>query len=75
MKQLARRIKRVEDIMYRAVDEAALEWNVNQTLGFLRTFVADLPAGQALTQRVACKRTDEHAAQRVSPNPVGVALP
>lgn len=56
-RQLARRITEIEDRLYRALDAAVAGHDVDELLGFLRDFVADLPAGQALTRRVALRRT------------------
>jgi len=51
-KRLARRIATIEDALYRTLDRAAAGRNVDETLGLLRTFVNDLPAGQALIRRI-----------------------
>lgn len=49
--QLTRQIADLEDDLYRAIDTAAQAYDFDQLTGFLRAYVADLPAGQALTRR------------------------
>ncbi|GAA3206568.1 MarR family winged helix-turn-helix transcriptional regulator [Dactylosporangium siamense] len=48
---LAQRIAEIEESLYRSIDAAAEGLDLTQLTGFLRTFVADLPAGQALARR------------------------
>jgi MarR family transcriptional regulator, organic hydroperoxide resistance regulator len=50
-KRLTRRIAAVENRLYRAIDKAAEGRDVDEILAFLRSFVSDLPAGQALARR------------------------
>ena len=61
-KRLTRRIAAVEDRIYQAIDRAAEGRDVDHIRGFLRSFVADLPAGQALARRA------ERAAGSASPS-------
>ncbi|MDN3359300.1 MarR family transcriptional regulator [Actinomadura sp. DC4] len=49
--RLGRRIVEVEDELYRSIDAAAEGRDIEQVIGFLRAFVGDLPAGQALARR------------------------
>lgn len=51
--RLGRRIIEIENALYRSIDAAAEGRDVQEVLGFLRAFVGDLPAGQALARRVA----------------------
>jgi MarR family transcriptional regulator, organic hydroperoxide resistance regulator len=38
---------------YATIDAAGADYDLDQVAGFLRTFVADLPAGQALARRAS----------------------
>lgn len=49
--QLGQKITRIEDNLYRSIDAAAEGHDPEHLFGFLRAFVADLPAGQALSRR------------------------
>jgi DNA-binding MarR family transcriptional regulator len=49
--RLARQITEIEEELYRSIDTAVEGHNLKQVTGFLRAFVADLPAGQALARR------------------------
>ncbi|MFI6786599.1 MarR family winged helix-turn-helix transcriptional regulator [Nonomuraea sp. NPDC050383] len=49
--QLSKKITKIEDDLYRAIDTAAEGHDLEHLFGFLRAFVADLPAGQALSRR------------------------
>jgi DNA-binding MarR family transcriptional regulator len=49
--RLAGRISAIEDSLYESIDAAAEGHDLDQITGFLRAFVADLPAGQALARR------------------------
>jgi DNA-binding MarR family transcriptional regulator len=51
--QLGRRITEIENELYRSIDAAAEGRDVEEVMGFLRAFVGDLPAGQALARRAA----------------------
>lgn len=51
--RLARRVAGIEEDLYRSIDAAAGGHDVQQVTGFLRAFVAGLPAGQALARRIA----------------------
>lgn len=51
--QVARQVAEVEEDLYRTVDAAAGEHDLSHVTGFLRAFVADLPAGQALARRAS----------------------
>lgn len=51
--RLARRVAGIEDELYRSIDAAAGGRELGQVARFLRTFVEDLPAGQALARRIA----------------------
>ena len=51
--RLGRRIIEIENALYRSIDAAAEGRDVQEVLGFLRAFVGDLPAGQALARRAA----------------------
>ncbi|GAB3826254.1 MarR family winged helix-turn-helix transcriptional regulator [Dactylosporangium cerinum] len=48
---LARQIAEIEETLYRSIDAASEGLDLTQLTGFLRTFVAGLPAGQALARR------------------------
>jgi DNA-binding MarR family transcriptional regulator len=48
---LAGQITQIEAELYRSIDAAAQGHDLDQVAGFLRAFVADLPAGQALARR------------------------
>ncbi|MGE5292865.1 MAG: MarR family winged helix-turn-helix transcriptional regulator [Micromonosporaceae bacterium] len=50
-RRLARCIAKIEDRMYRAIDALVAGKDVECILDFLRGFVAQFPAGQALAQR------------------------
>ncbi|MGA4996211.1 MarR family winged helix-turn-helix transcriptional regulator [Nonomuraea bangladeshensis] len=50
--RLGRRIAEVEEELYRSIDAAAEGRDLEPVLGFLRAFVGDLPAGQALARRL-----------------------
>ncbi|GAA4594213.1 MarR family transcriptional regulator [Planotetraspora phitsanulokensis] len=50
--RLARRIAAIEDDLYQSIDAAAEGHDLEQVIGFLRSVVAGLPAGQALARRV-----------------------
>ncbi|MEV1244420.1 winged helix DNA-binding protein [Nonomuraea sp. NPDC049750] len=52
-RRLARQITTIEDDLYRSIDAAAEGRDLDQITAFLRTFVADLPAGRALARRIA----------------------
>jgi MarR family transcriptional regulator, organic hydroperoxide resistance regulator len=49
--RLARRIGAIEDDLYQLIDAAAEGHDLERIIGFLRSFVAGLPAGQALARR------------------------
>lgn len=51
--RLAEQIAEIETRLYASIDAAGAEFDLDQVAGFLRTFVADLPAGQALTRRAS----------------------
>ncbi|MGW5364827.1 MarR family winged helix-turn-helix transcriptional regulator [Actinopolymorpha pittospori] len=51
--RVARQVSEVEEDLYRTVDAVAGEYDLTQVAGFLRAFVADLPAGQALARRTS----------------------
>lgn len=55
-RRLARRIAQVEDRIYRAIDALMAGKDVEGILDFLRGFVAQFPAGQALAQRAGYGR-------------------
>lgn len=55
--RVAQQIIEVETELYRSIDAAAEGHDLNQITGFLRAFVADLPAGQALARRRASEDT------------------
>ncbi|MFG1948275.1 MarR family winged helix-turn-helix transcriptional regulator [Nonomuraea sp. NPDC048826] len=48
---LGRHITEIEEGLYQSIDAAAEGRDLEQILGFLRDFVGDLPAGQALVRR------------------------
>jgi DNA-binding MarR family transcriptional regulator len=48
---LATRIVEIEERLYEMIDAAAEKYDVDQITEFLRSFVADLPAGRALAAR------------------------
>jgi MarR family transcriptional regulator, organic hydroperoxide resistance regulator len=50
--RLARLIIEIEEDLYRSIDAAAEGHDLDEITGFLRAFVAGLPAGQALARRV-----------------------
>lgn len=50
--RLARQISQLEESLYQAIDALAERHSAEQLTGFLRAFVADLPAGQALERRI-----------------------
>ncbi|NUW46141.1 MarR family winged helix-turn-helix transcriptional regulator [Nonomuraea rhodomycinica] len=54
--RLARQITEIEDDLYRSIDAAAEGRDLDQVTGFLRAFVAGLPAGQALARRIALEK-------------------
>jgi DNA-binding MarR family transcriptional regulator len=54
--RLVRQVAEIEEDLYRSIDAAAGGRDIDQITGFLRTFVADLPAGQALARRVDAAR-------------------
>jgi MarR family transcriptional regulator, organic hydroperoxide resistance regulator len=54
--RLARLIIEIEEDLYRSIDAAAEGHDLDEITGFLRAFVAGLPAGQALARRVAAER-------------------
>jgi DNA-binding MarR family transcriptional regulator len=49
--RLGRRIIEIENDLYRSIDAAAEGRDVEEVMEFLRAFVGDLPAGQALARR------------------------
>lgn len=49
--ELGQEIIKIEDELYRSIDAAAEGHDLEPVFGFLRAFVADLPAGQALARR------------------------
>jgi DNA-binding MarR family transcriptional regulator len=49
--RLAERITEIEARLYQAIDEAGSQVDLDQVTGFLWSFVAGLPAGQALARR------------------------
>ncbi|MEV4566277.1 winged helix DNA-binding protein [Nonomuraea sp. NPDC049419] len=49
--RLGRRIVEIEEELYATIDGASAGRDVGEVLGFLRTFVAGLPAGQAVARR------------------------
>lgn len=51
--RLAKQIAEIETSLYRTIDAAGAQYDLDQVAGFLRTFVADLPAGQALARRTS----------------------
>jgi DNA-binding MarR family transcriptional regulator len=51
-RRLVGHITEIEDRLYGALNAAAAGRNIDDTLAFLRAFVADLPAGKALARRV-----------------------
>ncbi|MEV4395306.1 hypothetical protein [Nonomuraea sp. NPDC049607] len=51
--RLGQEITKIEDDLYRSIDAAAEGRDLEQLFGFLRAFVADLPAGQALARRTS----------------------
>ena len=51
-KQLAQQVQQIEDVINLRIDDALGGQNVEATLNLLRRFVADLPAGKALTRRI-----------------------
>jgi DNA-binding MarR family transcriptional regulator len=54
--RLARLIIEIEEDLYRSIDAAAEGHDLDEITGFLRAFVAGLPAGQALARRVAAEQ-------------------
>ena len=52
-RSLARRVAGIEEDLYRSIDAAAGGHDLQEITGFLRDFVAGLPAGQALARRIA----------------------
>ncbi|GII56624.1 MarR family transcriptional regulator [Planotetraspora thailandica] len=50
-RHLAGQIATIEDDLYRSIDAAVEGRDTDQITGFLRAFVADMPAGQALARR------------------------
>jgi MarR family transcriptional regulator, organic hydroperoxide resistance regulator len=54
--RLVRQIAEIEEDLYRSIDAAAGGHDTDQITGFLRAFVADLPAGQALARRIAAPK-------------------
>ncbi|MDR8407836.1 MarR family transcriptional regulator [Nonomuraea sp. 3-1Str] len=58
--RLAGQITDIEHDLYRSIDAAAEGRDVDQITGFLRAFVADLPAGQALARRIAVEKEPAH---------------
>jgi DNA-binding MarR family transcriptional regulator len=55
-RHLARKVAGIEEDLYRSIDAAAGGHDVQQVTGFLRAFVAGLPAGQALARRIAIEK-------------------
>ena len=51
--RLAGHIIAIEDELYRSLDAAGEGYDLGQIIGFLRGFVADLPAGEAVARREA----------------------
>lgn len=51
--RMGQRVTEVEDELYRSIDAASAGRDVEQVTGFLRDFVGDLPAGQAVARRAA----------------------
>ena len=51
--RLATRIAEIETTLYQAIDQAGSQYDLDQVTGFLWSFVANLPAGQALTRRTS----------------------
>lgn len=49
--RLGRQVAKIEEGLYRSIDAAAESRDLGEILGFLRDFVSDLPAGQALARR------------------------
>ncbi|MEO3890487.1 MarR family transcriptional regulator [Nonomuraea sp. B5E05] len=49
--ELVRQIAEIEERLYQSIDAAAEGRELGQVFAFLRAFVADLPAGQALVRR------------------------
>jgi DNA-binding MarR family transcriptional regulator len=54
--RLARQIIEIEEDLYRSIDAAAEGHDLDEITGFLRAFVAGLPAGQALARRIAAEQ-------------------
>ncbi|WP_203886327.1 MarR family winged helix-turn-helix transcriptional regulator [Planotetraspora kaengkrachanensis] len=52
-RRLAGQITAIEEDLYRSIDAAVEGRDTDQITGFLRAFVADLPAGRALARRIA----------------------
>jgi DNA-binding MarR family transcriptional regulator len=50
--RLAGQIAAIEEGLYESIDAASEGRDLDQITGFLRAFVADLPAGQALARRI-----------------------
>jgi MarR family transcriptional regulator, organic hydroperoxide resistance regulator len=64
-------ITRIEEAMYQLIDGAAAGHDLDEILAFLRGFVAELPAGQALARRKALARTARDQG-RTPRSPAGV---
>ncbi|MHB1684376.1 MAG: MarR family winged helix-turn-helix transcriptional regulator [Bacilli bacterium] len=62
-KQLAQQVQQIEDVINLRIDDALGGQNVEATLNLLRRFVADLPAGKALTRRIG-RGTSSHGTDR-----------
>jgi pimeloyl-ACP methyl ester carboxylesterase len=45
--------REIEAGLYDTIDAAGVQYDLDQVVGFLRTFVVDLPAGQALARRTS----------------------
>jgi len=66
-RQLARQVQQIEDVIYHRIDDALGGQDVEATLDLLRRFVADLPAGKALTRRIA-RSTSSQEPDRPDPS-------
>ncbi|MEV1175910.1 MarR family transcriptional regulator [Nonomuraea sp. NPDC049784] len=53
---LAQQVIQIEEQLYRSIDALAEDTGLDQINTFLRAFVGDLPAGQALARRIATTR-------------------
>jgi DNA-binding MarR family transcriptional regulator len=57
-RRVARKVATIEERLYRELDRASAGHDTHTVLEFLRAFVADLPAGIAITRRKSLRASD-----------------